>query len=206
MDLSRNFTLEEMPCWESASPQDVERLRVTVALVLQPVRTRWGFTRVSSWKWWRNGCTPRTGSHREGGTVDFTTRDADLWQVFQWGLENLPRSYVGRWIYEPEIRGPTGELEKGEHIHMAPIPDMWGAHAKADSSAWVEGPQGVYTAVPGWGGSSGAYDDPIELEGLTVTVGKPWPLWPKLFIAGLAFGLFLRSTSGTPPRPPTQGD
>ncbi|KKM75385.1 hypothetical protein LCGC14_1390750 [marine sediment metagenome] len=199
MRLSPNFTLEEMPCYERAGPTDVARIRTTAERVLQPVRDRWGLTRVSSWKWWRSGCTPRSGSHAHGGTVDFTVPGADLRAVFDWGLKALmPLGYIGRWIYEPELRGPAGEVLQGAHIHMAPVADMVSAYgpSRGDSAAYVEGPQNVYTPVPGWGGASGAYGDPIELEGLTVTVSRSVPWWAKLFAAGIVFGLLFRSTGG----------
>lgn len=187
MRLSRNFTLDEMPCWQRATPADVAALQETVTRVLQPVRDRWGPTVVTSWMWWRDGCTPRTGSHAQGGTVDFVTLEADLADVFRWGLDHLDRSYVGRWILEPS---PA-------HIHIAPRSDMVAAFgpAKGDSLAAVEGPPNTYTPVPGWGGASGSSVDPIEIEGLEVTVSRPLPTWLWLFLAGLGFGFILRLQS-----------
>lgn len=185
MRLSRDFTLEEMPCWERASPADVAALEATVHQVLQPVRDRFGPTVVTSWRWWRDGCTPRTGAHAGGGTVDFVPLNAALGDVFAWGLENLDRRYVGRWILEPD------------HIHVAPRSDMVEAFgpSKGDSLAAVEGPPGSYWPVPEWGGATGAPMDPIEIEGLTVTVSRPFPTWLTLFLAGLGFGIILRLTS-----------
>ena len=179
-----------MPCWQKATPADVARLQETVTKVLQPVRDAFGVTRVTSWKWWSSGCRERTGAHSGGGTVDFITPNAPLWDVFQWGLENLDRGYVGRWIYEPYVEGV-----QGEHIHIAPRDDMWDVFAKADSSAWVEGPPDTYSPVPGWGGHSGSYQDPIEIEGVTVTVSPPFPDWLKLFLAGIGFGILMRFSS-----------
>ena len=170
--LARDFTLEEMPCWRHASPADVARLRVTAERVLQRVRDRWGSVVVSSWKWWRDGCLLRTGAHAAGGTVDFITPNADLTDVFAWGLTQPWRDYIGRWIYEPAIPG-----HQGEHIHMAPIADMQQQFAKADSAAYVQTGIGQYTPVPGWGGHTGGPEDPIEVEGVTVTVGRALPAW-----------------------------
>lgn len=189
--LSANFTLEEMPCWERATPADVARLQETVTNVLQPARDRWGRIRVTSWKWWKSSsCSPRTGSHAGGGTVDFISLDSPLRDVFEWGVGALDRDYVGRWIFEPYVAGV-----QGAHIHVAPRADMWDQLAKADSSAWVEGPPNTYTPVPGWGGHSGTFLDPIEVEGIEVTVSRPFPDWLKLALAGVGFGIILRSAS-----------
>lgn len=191
MNLSRNFTLEEMPCYQHASSQDVARLQETVNRVLQPVRDVWGPTVVSSWKWWRSGCQERTGAHAGGGTVDFVVPGTNLHDVFLWGLSALDRSYVGRWIYEPTMTDPgTGQVLQEEHIHVAPTSDMVEAFgpSKGDSLAAVEGPQNVYTSVPGWGGASGSATDPIEIEGLTVTVSPLFPSWVRVLLAGLALG------------------
>lgn len=172
MRLGPNFTLEEMPCWRYASSEDVARLEETVRRVLQPIRDRWGPVVVTSWRWWSSGCRERTGAHAAGGTVDFITPDADLTDVFAWGISQPWRDYVGRWIYEPAVPG-----HQGEHIHVAPIRDMSQMFAKADSAAFIETRPGQYTGVPGWGGHTGGPDDPIEVEGLTVTVSRNLPLW-----------------------------
>jgi len=191
VQLSANFTLEEMPCWEKATPENVARLQETVSKVLQPARDRWGRIRVTSWMWWKSsGCTPRTGAHAGGGTVDFISLDASLQDVFTWGVGALDRDYVGRWIYEPYVAGV-----QGEHIHMAPRVDMWEQFAKADSSAWVENPPNTYTPVPGWGGHSGTLLDPIEVEGVQVTVSRPWPDWLKAVLLSVGLGIILRSVS-----------
>lgn len=172
MNLAPHFTLEEMPCWRHASSEDIERLQETAARVLEPVRSKWGPVVVTSWRWWRDGCKLRTGAHRGGGTVDFITPNADLTDVFAWGLTQPWRDYIGRWIYEPAIPG-----HQGEHIHMAPIRDMSEQFAKTDSAAYVQTGLSQYTGVPGWGGHTGGPDDPIEIEGVTVTVDRNLPLW-----------------------------
>jgi len=191
MDLSRNFTLEEMPCYQHATPQDVAALQDTVSRVLQPVRDVWGPTVVTSWRWWRDGCRPRDGAHAGGGTVDFVVPGRNLYDVFLWGLATMDRSYVGRWIYEPTLTDPTtGQVLQEEHIHVAPIADMVAEFgpSKGDSLAAVEGPQNVYTPVPGWGGASGSITDPIEIEGLTVTVSPLGSAWLRAIVAGLVLG------------------
>jgi len=189
VNLSRNFTLEEMPCHERATAADVARLQETVNRVLQPIRDAFGTTFVTSWKWWADGCVPRTGAHAGGGTVDLVVPGAHLPDVFQWGLDNLDRSYVGRWIYEPDV-----PHVQGEHIHVAPIADMVAEFgpAESDSAAYVEGPPNVYTPVPGWGGASGTLTDPIQVEGLTVSVSRPVPSWVLVLLGGLALGWALR--------------
>lgn len=196
--LSRNFTLEEMPCYRSATPLDIARLYDTVQNVLQPVRDRWGLTRVTSWKWWRSGCVQRDGSHAGGGTVDFIVPGANLRDVFDWGVKELmPRGYIGRWIFEPEWRDDSGQLVQGEHIHVAPVRDMWEQTQRADSAAFVEGPPNTYTPVPGWGGHSGTLDDPIPVEGLVVVLedGKEPPPWLLLLGGAVVVGVILKHSN-----------
>lgn len=189
VNLTHDFTLEEMPCYREATPSDVAKLQETARQVLQPIRDQWGEVDVSSWAWWQDGCVRRSGAHGQGGTVDFVVPGAHLPDVFRWGVDQPWRNYVGRWIYEPDIPDPQhpGKLLQGEHIHVAPRADMIGAFglSKGDSSAWIQtgfDPQtgkGTYTPVPGWGGTSGE-PGRIDVEGLTVRVsGKPGtvPTW-----------------------------
>lgn len=197
--LGPNFALENMPCYQRASSSDIQKLHATVTYVLQPIRDAFGPVIVSSWKWWDNGCTLRTGSaHEAGGTVDFVTPNANLSQVFTWGVLHLPRWYVGRWIYEPAFPAEldsTGNVVKpaqGLHIHMAPIADMVKVFGLAynNSAAYVETSRGVYTPVPGWGPGAGTASSPLELPGLTVSVSKPTAQWAPAAI-GLLVGLYV---------------
>lgn len=196
MELSRNFTLEEMPCHAKASPADIAALKRTATNVLQPIRDHFGVpVVVTSWAWWKDGCVRRTGAHNGGGTVDFVVPGVSLQDVFRWGLDILPRDYVGRWIYEPA--GPS----QGEHIHVAPIADMVAAFGpqKADSAAYVLTGPDSFTPVPGWGGATGAADDPISIEGITVTVPgassiAPWALGAVTVILGAALAAHHRKT------------
>lgn len=181
--LGQSFTLREFPCWEKATAADLAALTATVNNVLQPVRNRWGAVVPSSWKWWRSGCTPRTGAHAGGGTVDFVTPGADLRSVFNWGVANLmPLGYVGRWIYEPRT------ASQGEHIHMAPRADMVSQFGDAQAMAYVETGPGEYQSV----GPQG----PIDIPGITVTVAAfpPWMSWVLLGLLGA--GLVKRSREG----------
>ena len=181
--LGLNFRLGEFPCWQKATAGDVARLADTVRHVLQPVRDRWGRVVVTSWKWWRAGCAPRTGSHAEGGTVDFVTPDASLRDVFAWGVHHLlPLGHVGRWIYEPRT------ATQGEHIHVASRADMLAQFGDGQALAFIERPAGGYDPVspegPGqfWDG-----DGPTSIPGLTVTVAAP-PPWMSWVLLGLIGG------------------
>jgi hypothetical protein len=183
--LSRNFWLSEFRGWEQATAAQVERLQETVDRVLQPIRDVFGRVVPSSWTRWSSG-EPRTGTHAEGGTVDFITLDADLeGDVFPWGrAELLPAGYLGRWIYEPDRSGPTGTLVQRKHIHAAPRADMLEAFGIGDVAAFTESTEGVYLYAGGsWDGVSGAYGDPIPLPGFIVSV-DPNPLKWALAAAG----------------------
>jgi len=183
--LSANFWLHEFPCWSRASEDDVARLKETVQRVLQPFRSHVGVPVVpTSWKWWTAGCTPRTGAHAGGGTVDFDAPDLDdgqLREAHDWGTRYLlPAGYLGRWIYEPLWIDDAGNKVQGRHIHAAPRDDMLAANLPGDVGAYIEGPPGTYTpsaGSPTWGGHSGGYGDPIPIEGITATVGPRWGAW-----------------------------
>lgn len=144
--LSANFRLSEFSGWERATEAQVARLRDTVARVLQPLRSALGVTVYpSSWLEWSDG-TPRTGSHAEGGTVDFVVSQGLTRDAWEWGKGALvPSGYVGRWIYEP-ARSATEGVEQGEHIHVAPVRDMREAFGpeKADIQVLEEESEGVY--------------------------------------------------------------
>jgi len=170
--LSSSFWLHEFPCWELATSEDVERLKETCARVLQPVRNRFGKVVPTSWKWWSSGCTPRTGSHSAGGTVDFITPDADLWEVFEWGATYLlPSGYIGRWIYEPQTP------QQGEHIHMAPRRDQLEVFGRGDIQALQELPNGNQYAYAFYDTTEGTFLDPYTLDPLVVRATAGWSSW-----------------------------
>lgn len=195
--LGPDFTLEEMPCYEKASSSDVAKLRDTVTYVLQPIRNAFGPVIVTSWRWWKANCRARTGPHSGGGTVDFVTPNADLRTVFAWGYLHLPRTFVGRWIYEPSIPGPGGVLEQGEHVHVASRQDMRDVDGITDSAAYVMTSAGTYTPVAGWAGNNQG-ESTISVEGLQVaTAGvtlEPWAIGAVALVIGL--GLYDRYGKG----------
>lgn len=139
--LSGNFPLREVPYSEKYSDEDVVRLQETVALVLQPIRTRWGRTRITSGKFWSDG-RPRTGAHEDAGTVDFVTLDAPIREVWEWGAVQLvPGGYIGRWIYEP---ARASGRRQGEHIHVAPRRAMREVFGDPVVQVLEETEEGVY--------------------------------------------------------------
>jgi len=196
--LSSKFWLHEFPCWQGATPEEVEKLRETVTRVLQPIRNKFGKVTPTSWMWWSSGCTPRTGAHAGGGTVDFVTPDADLWEVFQWGATYLlPSGYIGRWIYEPDTP------QQGEHIHMAPRSDMLDIYGKGDIQALQELPNGNQYAYAFYDSTKGTFLDPYSLDPIIVRAGAGGSWWWALALLGLftldlagqsAGGLKLRSS------------
>lgn len=184
--LSRNFWLHEPPCWERATPQDVDRLQESVVRVAQPVRNMFGETRITSWMWWSTGCQPRTGTHSKGGTFDFQPVVADTREVFEWGATALlPSGYIGRWIYEPEVLDSQGNKIQGEHIHMAPRADMIAHNGDKTIKALVESPDGsTYTYMDL---SKGSFADPYQLDPLAVTVRRRSLWWWLGLPAAMAY-------------------
>ena len=141
--LSANLWLHEFPGWRDATEADVRKLEPTVSRVLQPVRTAFGVPlRPTSWKWWSSG-DPRTGSHADGGTVDFVLEQGRTADAFEWGAQHLiPSGYIGRWIYEPARAG--GDSPQGEHIHMAPQAAMVEAFSDPRIQVLEEREEGEY--------------------------------------------------------------
>lgn len=188
--LSRNFRLSEAPCWTRATPANAAKLQETAARVLQPVRNVFGETIITSWMWWRQGCEPRTGSHAEGGTVDFVVPGKTL-AAWEWGNTNLmPSGYIGRWIYEPET------ATQGEHIHCAPRADMVAYNGDATIKSLKELSDGRTYVYREWTG--GTYANPYELEGITAyaTAGLPWWIWAGLYIGVLTTDFAGQATGG----------
>ena len=184
--LAGHFWLHEAPCWHRATAEDIRKLQETVARVLEPIRKIFGPTIITSWKWWRDGCIPRTGSHAHGGTVDFVCPQADLFQVFEWGNVHLmPTGYIGRWIYEPDT--PT----QGEHIHMAPREDHLAATGDPSIQSLVEDAEGDYHLYASW--DEGTFAQPYELDPLVVTAEAGMGTWLGL---GLLFGLLTIDFAG----------
>lgn len=209
--LSANFWLHEFPCYQKATEAQVGRLKETVQRVLQPFRNYIGRPVVpTSWMWWSSGCVPRVKSHNPGGglgggTTDFDApdlSDTDFRSAFSWGVTNLlPAGYLGRWILEPRMVDPdTGEKVQGRHIHAAPRDDMLAANLPGDIGAFLETSPGSYIPAAGagdhgatWGGHTGAYGDPIPLEGIVATVGFNWSRWLAL---GVVAGILLEERKG----------
>lgn len=151
--LSPNFWLHEFPCWERATEAEVARLTQTVALVLQPARNRWGALRPSSWRYWSDGCIPRTGAHEDPGTVDVVPLAASVEDVFAWIARAIvPLGYVGRLINERD------------HVHVQPrTPGM-------EVQVLREPTEGHYVSAPdvlpeGW-------SSPVPIPGIDVAIAS----------------------------------
>lgn len=185
--LTKNFRLSEAPCWQKATELDAQKLQETAARVLQPIRNRFGRTKITSWKWWRSGCTPRTGSHAGGGTVDFVVANGKTLEAWEWGATNLlPTGYIGRWIYEPQT------ATQGEHIHVATRPDMVAHNGDATIQALKENPDGSYFLAREM--TAGSFVNPYQLAPLVVSAkraGLPWYVGLPLL-----FGLFVTDMAG----------
>jgi len=160
--LTADFRVSEAPCWWESSEEQADRLQETAARVLQPSRNVFGPIQVTSWTHWSD-CSPRTGAHAHGGTVDVVPLKADTREVWEWMAVHLvPSGYIGRLIYEPTTP------DQNEHIHIAPREDMVAAHGDARIQVLEELPDGSYRLF---------FDDtpggPIPIPGLTVTAPAP---------------------------------
>lgn len=182
--LSGDFWLHEFPCWERATEADVAQLEESVPRVLQPVRNQFGPVYPTSWKWWRAGCTPRTGAHRHGA-LDFEVSGGQTKDAWEWGNTHLlPSGYIGRWIYEPET------ATQGEHIHMAPRSAMLAHNGDGRIQSLLERPDGSYWLAMDL--TEGSYANPYELPGITAVAEAGIPWWLYL---GLLFGLITADLS-----------
>jgi hypothetical protein len=170
-----NFSLHEFPGWEQATEAQIKILELeAVRPFLQPIRDRWGRIDPSSWLRWRSG-ERRTGSHADPGTVDFVPALATIPEVFQW------------------IRAmglPYGKLiDERDHIHRT-RPGVQGA----TQEAYVEYAEGSYASTDpeaGFPGGAGAWGQPIELPGLSVSVAgrrTGWVAWLAVAALLLALG------------------
>lgn len=134
--LGANFWLREFTGWQRATETQVARLQETVARVLQPIRSTFGVRVIpTSWIAWSSG-ELRTGTHADGGAVDFVLEDGLTDDAFEWGAQHLvPAGYIGRWIYEPARAAAPGVARQGEHIHMAPRRAQIAHQGRAEGSA-----------------------------------------------------------------------
>ena len=189
--LSRDFWLHEAPCWARATETDVAKLYETAARVLQPTRNKFGPVHLTSWMWWTDGCTPRTGSHSQGGTVDFVVAGGQTLAAWEWGNTYLmPSGYIGRWIYEPET------ALQGEHIHMSPRADMLAEYGDGRIQALKELPDGTHYVFQSW--EAGTFTNPYRLDPLTGTAraGIPWWVGAGLLFALWSFDMSSQATGG----------
>lgn len=188
--LTKDFRLSEAPCWELATEEQIRKLQETSARVLQPLRNVFGTTYITSWLWWANGCEPRTGVHKEGGTVDIVLPGSTL-EAWEWGNTYLmPTGYIGRWIYEPQTP------RQGEHIHCAPRADMLAYNGDGRIQSLKELPNGEYWLAMEW--AEGTYENPYELPPLEVVAEAG--LHPLLSLLGifllLTFDFSSQATGG----------
>lgn len=184
--LAADFWLNEAPCWWLATESQVAKLEETVARVAQPIRRAFGPTYITSWLWWSGGCAPRDGVHAFGGTIDLVVGGGRTFEAWEWGnLHLMPTGYLGRWIYEPEIRGPDGEKIQGEHIHAAPREDMIAYNGDARIQSLRETEPGRYVLAYDWT-FGGTREDPFEIPGIEVVAGAGDPWW---WLLGLALAI-----------------
>ncbi len=183
--LSKNFWLREFPGWERATDLNVAKAQETVARVLQPIRNQFGAVQVSSWIWWSDG-SRRTGSHGQGGTVDFYVGAGLTEEAWKWGNTHLmPAGYIGRWIYEPQTPN------QGEHIHMAPRADMVKAFGDGRIQSLRKLPSGDTFVFQEW--AEGTYGNPYQLPGFVATARAGIPWWLSL---GVLFAIVTADFSG----------
>ncbi len=183
--LTRDFWLHEIPCWEHYTEEQAEQAQEATALVCQPIRNTFGRTEITSGRFWRNGCRARTGSHAHGA-LDIVVSGGRTREAWEWGATALmPSGYIGRWIYEPERLNARGQKLQGEHIHMAPRSAMLAYNGDGRIQVLEELPDGTTYVFQEWVG--GTYANPYELEPLEVVVGRGFPWWGA---AGILVAIF----------------
>jgi len=191
IQLSRNFWLRWVPCWWLATPADVAKLQETTARVLQPLREVFGPVSVSSWMRWSDGCTIRSGSHGQGGTVDAVVSGGKTFEAWEWGNTHLmPSGYIGRWIYEPATS------TQREHLHIAPRADMLAYNGDGRIQSLQELPNGTMYVFQEW--VAGTFTNPYRLEPIVATAraGMPWWLGAGLLFALWSFDMSSQATGG----------
>lgn len=170
--LAEGIWLHEFPGAEAATEEQVAGLRWTVDNILTPARQRWGPLKITSWLVLPGGRKELGGGgHKDPGTVDFVPLEAPIPSVHRWmGFA---------------LRGLYGELiDERTHIHVT-RPGIGGS-----GELLVEYAEGRYAAVDPavpFPRGSGAYGDPIDLEGFEVSVprARPWLAWGILGAAVL---------------------
>lgn len=162
---------------EKATVDELARLQLVAATILQPVRNALGVIVVSAGGWlfsrwgWR-----RDRAHGKGAAVDFNVQGRTPFEVWRW---------IGQNLSGPPAR--YGEaIEERDHVHVT----LYGFGGQGEFLR--EPTEGVYVAYdprnPGDPGKPTAFvgeDGPIELPGITVTVAQ----FPGGLLWGLGIGL-----------------
>jgi len=193
--LSRDFWLHEIPCWELYTEAQADEAAEFAARVAQPIRHQFGRTDITSGRYWAAGCVPRTGSHAFGA-MDLVVSGGRTKEAWKWGATALmPSGYIGRWIYEPTRYDETGRKIQGEHIHVAPREAMLAYNGDGRIQALEELEDGSTYVFLDWVGGTQA--NPYELDPLVVTASRGLPWWGALgilaaVVAAGAGGLRLR--------------
>lgn len=195
--LGSYFWLHEFPCWLHASESDIETLRRQVVRIADPTRREWGQLTPTSWKWWRDGCRPRSGAHADAGTFDFqaTGRIRELggnpyvsWdqaEERERAIREQAHREVGRWMATYLPSDYYGQIiDERNHIHVT-RPGVGGREGQSPTGMALREPrEGEYEYMfgedPGLPGGAGTYTNPIWIEGVEAVVAGPggsWPWW-----------------------------
>lgn len=162
---------------EKANVDELARLQLIAATILQKVRDALGPVIVSAggWLYSRWGFR-RDRAHGQGAAVDFNVQGRSTFDVWAW---------IGHNLTTPVPR--YGEcIEERNHVHVT----LYGFGGRGEFLR--EPTEGIYVAYdprnPGEPGKPSAYigeDGPIEIPGITVTVARfPGGVW-----WGLGLGL-----------------